>query len=392
MEALFSEWEERPQPVPAPERALPAQRARRSSGPRRPDPPGRRRGVAGGGARDRRALRSDAPPRARPDRLRPVVRRHRPCPRAGVASARRRRLATDRRRPLGRRRHPAGGRRARPGRDRQGHGRRRVARAARAPRSRGGARERRRRPRRPRPTSGRQGLERARRRRSEWPGRPARPGRARDVRDRPGDAGRRATSRAIISSTRARATRGDRAPRGHRRRRDLPGRRGRRDRRLRRRAATRAGSPRAPRARRDARRRVGHADRASAAGPRTTSRTPHEQLERGDVGHGTRGWADRVRAADGIRRPRARPTEPLAVEPLAAPRHERAAWLRVAARARLHRSPRRRCRGRPVHPLRTRRGAGPLRVALPAGMDEPRHRLALPPPRGVGQLAACAGG
>ena len=106
------------------------------------------------------------------------------------------------------------------------------------------------------------------------------------------------------------------------------------------------------------------------------------------MGHGTRGWADRVRAADGIRRRRARPPEPLAVEPLAAPRHERAAWLRVAARARLHRSPRRRCRGRPVHPLRARRGAGPLRVALPAGVDEPRHRLALPPPRGVGQLAA----
>ena len=62
----------RAQPVSAPERALPAQRADRRTGSRRPDPSGRGRGVARGGARDRRPLRSDAPPRARPDRLRPA--------------------------------------------------------------------------------------------------------------------------------------------------------------------------------------------------------------------------------------------------------------------------------------------------------------------------------
>ena len=85
-----------------------------------------------GGARDRRALRSDAPPRARPDRLRPLVRRHRGR-RPGAAVAAEAAAApgagsSSTARPVYG--HPACGQRARPRRDREGHGRRRLARPA----------------------------------------------------------------------------------------------------------------------------------------------------------------------------------------------------------------------------------------------------------------------
>ena len=129
---------------------------------------------------------------------------------------------------------------------------------------------------------------------------------------------------------------------------------------------------------------------ASGAGPGTASSTPHEQLERRHLGHGAGRGLDLVRPADDGRRSRARPPEPLAVHPLAAPRHERAARLRVAARARLHRRPRPGGRGRPVHPFRPLGRARAVREPLPPRLDGPRHRRALPAPRRVGQLASAS--
>ena len=67
--------------------------------------------------------------------------------------------------------------------------------------------------------------------------------------------------------------------------------------------------------------------------------------------------------------------------------HERAARLPEPARPRLHRRPRRRGAGRPVHALRPGRGARPLRLPLPAGVDGARDRRPLPPPRRLAELA-----
>ncbi len=105
------------------------------------------------------------------------------------------------------------------------------------------------------------------------------------------------------------------------------------------------------------------------------------------MGHGAGGRPGLVRAADDGRRSRARAAEPLAVDPLAAPRDERAPRLRVAARAGVHHRPRSRGRGRPVHPFRPRSGSGAVREPLPPRLDEPGHRRAVPAPRSVGQHA-----
>ena len=106
------------------------------------------------------------------------------------------------------------------------------------------------------------------------------------------------------------------------------------------------------------------------------------------MGCGPGGWIRRVRPPDGCRLRGARPPQPLADGSLAAPDHERAARLPQPARARLHRSARHRRARRPVHEIRPRRGAGPVRLPLPAAVDGTRDRCALPAARRLGELAS----
>ena len=54
----------------------------------------------------------------------------------------------------------------------------------------------------------------------------------------------------------------------------------------------------------------------------------------------------------------------------------------------LHHGARGRRTRRPVHSLRARRGPGPARVALPAGVDGPRHSRSLPPSRRLAEFPA----
>ena len=165
----------------------------------------------------------------------------------------RRGVAADRGRRLCGHGYPSCGRRARPRRDREGHGRRRLARPAPGARGGRGARERRWRSRGARSAARQEGVARPRRERPRRPGRPTRPGCARHVRDgsAPLEAGRvRAAPPRRPRDGRARG-RGPQA--GHGSRWNLPCGGGRRDRGLRRRATARADGARPARAGRNAR-------------------------------------------------------------------------------------------------------------------------------------------